>query len=94
MPLYEYNCHDCGEFEAWRTMAEYNTPTDCPECGLVATKIFTALNINLSSGSLSKIGRSPEPRLVKQEPKEPAKPRYQSATGSRPWMISHAPERL
>ena len=94
MPLYEYNCDNCGEFEAWRTMAEYNAPVDCPECSQVAIKIFSAPNINLNSGSLSKIGRSPEPRLVKQEQREPSKPRYQSSTGSRPWMISHGTERL
>ena len=94
MPLYEYRCRNCGEFEAWRTMAQYNAPADCPECDRPATKIFSAPNINLNSGSLSKIGKTSEPRLVKQERREPTKPRYQSAAGSRPWMLSHAPERL
>ena len=93
MPLYEYRCNPCGEFEAWRSMSEYNAPTNCPDCNQVATKIFSAPNINLNSGSLSAIAKNSEPRLVKQEPREPAKPRYYSSS-DRPWMISHTPERL
>ena len=97
MPLYEYRCDDCeGEFEAWRSMAEYNAPINCPDCDRLASKIFSAPNINLNSGSFSTITRSQstEPRLVKQEQREPAKPRYQASTGDRPWMVSHAPPRF
>ena len=96
MPLYEYRCNPCGEFEAWRSMSEYNAPIDCPQCNRTATKVFSAPNINLNSGSLSAIARSrsSEPRLVKQEAREPAKPRYQSSTGNRPWMVSHVPVRF
>lgn len=93
MPLYEYRCKTCGEFEAWRSLCDYNAPMLCPDCETVALKIFSAPNINLNSGSLSAISRqSAEPKLVKQEPL-PAKPRYQTAKSSRPWMVSHAPTR-
>ena len=96
MPLYEYHCESCGEFEAWRSMSEYNAPMNCRQCDRIATKIFSVPNINLNSGSLSAIARSQstEPRLVMQEQKEPAKPRYQTSTGDRPWMVSHVPQRL
>ena len=94
MPLYEYRCQSCGEFEAWRSMSEYNAPINCPDCNKVAIKIFSAPNINLNSGSLSAIAKSSEPRLVKQEQREPAKPRYKSSTGDRPWMVSHTPARF
>lgn len=94
MPLYEYHCQTCGEFEAWRSLSKYNAPMNCPQCNQVATKIFAAPNVNLNSGSLSAIARnSSEPRLVKREQREPTKPRYQSPTNSRPWMVSHAPPR-
>ncbi|MDJ0570414.1 MAG: zinc ribbon domain-containing protein [Pleurocapsa sp. MO_192.B19] len=95
MPLYEYRCNPCGEFEAWRSLAEYNLPMNCPSCDRTATKIFSAPNINLNSGSLSALASSQpaEPKLVTQKGKEPTKPRYQSSTNSRPWMISHAPPR-
>lgn len=97
MPVYEYRCKNCGEFDALRSLSEYNAPMDCPECDTVAVKIFSAPNINLNSGSLSAIDKvnSAEPRLVKQKSKEPAKPRYQAAnSSSRPWMVSHAPNRF
>ncbi|MEM8828638.1 MAG: zinc ribbon domain-containing protein [Cyanobacteria bacterium P01_G01_bin.19] len=94
MPLYEYRCDPCGEFEAWRSMSEYNSPIACPKCDLPAVKIFSPPNINLNSGSLAKIARqSAEPRLVKREAREPVKPRYQSSNSKRPWMVSHAPAR-
>ena len=95
MPLYEYRCQTCGEFEALRSLLEYNAPMHCPECDTVAVKIFSVPNINLNSGSISAIAKrnSTEPRLVKQEPTEPTKPRYQQVNSSRPWMISHAPTR-
>jgi putative FmdB family regulatory protein len=93
MPLYEYRCNPCGEFETWRSLSEYNAPINCPECDRVATKIFSPPNINLNSGSLSAIASNSEPKLVKKELKEATKPRYQNSTTSRPWMVSHAPPR-
>ena len=104
MPLYEYRCSPCGEFEVWRSMSEYNAPMQCPDCNQTAVKILSAPNINLNSGSLSAIRRvrgsviakskSAEPRLVRQKPRELTKPRYQNSTGDRPWMVSHVPQRL
>ena len=69
MPLYEYNCKDCGEFEAWRSLDEYNAPTACPECDDIAVKIFSVPNVNLNSGSFAAIDKinSAEPKLVKRK---------------------------
>lgn len=94
MPLYEYRCHNCGEFTALRSLSDYNAPMLCPECNAVAVKIVSVPNINLNSGSLSAIAKtnSTEPRLVKQE-LNPTKPKYQQVKSDRPWMISHAPNR-
>lgn len=97
MPLYEYRCDDCGEFEAWQSLANYKAPTPCPECDAIAIKIFSVPNVNLNSGSFSAIDKinSAEPRLVKRKQQEPTKPRYQSTqSASRPWMVSHAPNRF
>ena len=75
-------------------MAETGMPRACKDCGAIATRIFTAPNISLSSGSLLAKAGSPEPRLVKRQ-REPAQPQNQSAKpGSRPWMLGHAAERL
>ncbi|MBX2865146.1 MAG: zinc ribbon domain-containing protein [Leptolyngbyaceae cyanobacterium MAG.088] len=96
MPLYDYSCSDCGDFDVWRKMAEVSTPMHCPECNTVAKRIFTAPNISLNSASLiSKVKGKAEPRLVqrRQDPK-PSSPKNQSIQGGRPWMISHSKERL
>ena len=96
MPLYDYSCSDCGDFDVWRKMAEVSNPMHCPECNTVATRIFTAPNISLNSASLtSRVKGTSEPRLVqrRQDPK-PSSPRNQSIPGGRPWMIAHSKERL
>ena len=94
MPLYEFSCNSCGQFEAWRTLAELDTPMSCPSCEATAKRVFSPPMVNLNSGSLSSIGRkkSTEPKLVKRE-KEPPPPRYQSSRSRRPWMIGHVPPR-
>ena len=93
MPLYDYKCAECGPFDVWRKMAEVTTPLACPSCGATAARVFTAPNISLSTGSLSRVGNSIEPRLIKRQG-EPAQPTTQSAKSGRPWMIGHAPKRL
>ncbi|MEG3436528.1 zinc ribbon domain-containing protein [Pannus brasiliensis CCIBt3594] len=90
MPLYDYRCPTCGDFEAWRSISELDNPLSCPNCSEIATRVFSPPLVNLNSGRFpSKTG---EPRLVRSD-REPAKPRVQSANSGRPWMISHAPPR-
>lgn len=33
MPLYDYQCAECGPFSEYRPMAESGLPLDCPACG-------------------------------------------------------------
>jgi putative FmdB family regulatory protein len=33
MPVYEYECGECGEFTASRPMSQYREPQACPQCG-------------------------------------------------------------
>ncbi|MGF1479271.1 MAG: FmdB family zinc ribbon protein [Cyanophyceae cyanobacterium] len=86
MPLYEYRCHACGEFEAWRPLADCHTLMHCPTCEVVAQKIFSPPNVNLNSGRVNPPATQ-EPRRIQRQ--ELTSPRYQSARGGRPWMISH-----
>lgn len=89
MPLYEYRCQSCGDFEQWRSLAEVSTPMVCPTCDQVAQKIFSAPNLNLNSGNLRlKRGEIKEPKLV-QKDLEPKQSRYKQSNCGRPWMISH-----
>lgn len=91
MPLYEFRCDRCGEFDAWRAIAQLDKLMHCPTCQGVATRIFSLPNINLNVGSFSsRKGEAEEPKLIKRSG-EPEKPRYQSQQGGRPWAISHTP---
>ncbi|MGC9505546.1 FmdB family zinc ribbon protein [Baaleninema sp.] len=92
MPLYEYRCSSCGEFEAWRTIAERDTPIHCPQCEAVAQRIFSPPMVNLNSGSFRRSSSNPEPRLVKAQ-RDPTPPRYQPSQSGRPWMVGHSPQR-
>ena len=89
MPLYEFRCANCGEFETWQTLAEVGTPVACPQCQNQSEKIFSPPNINLNSRGLSlRRGESKEPKLVKSD-RQPSSPRYKQSRCNRPWMIGH-----
>ena len=41
MPIYEYQCQDCGsEFTALRPMAQSHAMRDCPECGEASPRVL------------------------------------------------------
>jgi putative FmdB family regulatory protein len=40
MPIYEYQCADCGSFTASRAMAEYQAPHACPECAQPSARVM------------------------------------------------------
>lgn len=45
MPLYEYDCDDCGlRFELLRKLSEHLQPAVCPECGQTIGKIMSPTN--------------------------------------------------
>ena len=101
MPLYIFSCPTCGEFDVWRRMSEVGNPVFCGSCQAVSRRIYSAPNVNLNSGSLAAIGRSPstEPRVVKRslcaQPTSALGNTHQPKNASgRPWMIGHPRERL
>ena len=44
MPLYEYECPQCGPFTAVRELAKSSHPAQCVQCGQEARKIFSIIN--------------------------------------------------
>ncbi|MDR5854562.1 zinc ribbon domain-containing protein [Caballeronia sp. LZ062] len=39
MPVYDYECSQCGAFEAVRRIAERDEPAACPDCGATAARV-------------------------------------------------------
>jgi putative FmdB family regulatory protein len=88
MPLYEFCCDGCGDFEAWRAIDDRDRLMYCPGCQNVAKRIFSPSNISLNVGSFQSRQESKKPKLVQREI-EPEKLKNQSVPNRRPWMINH-----
>lgn len=43
MPVYEYQCADCGVFEEMTPMSRFADPCDCPTCGTSAPRVLLTL---------------------------------------------------
>ncbi|WP_128587410.1 FmdB family zinc ribbon protein [Paraburkholderia kirstenboschensis] len=39
MPVYDYECAECGGFETVRRIAERDEPVACPRCGATAARV-------------------------------------------------------
>lgn len=42
MPLYEYECEECGVFTALRSMRDSSLPAHCDVCGATSPRILSA----------------------------------------------------
>ena len=40
MPVYEYLCTECGPFTSLRPMADFEKPSDCPDCGAASPRVL------------------------------------------------------
>lgn len=54
MPIYEFLCEDCGPFEERRSFEEAGKPADCPQCGIVARRIYSIPGFKTIPTALSK----------------------------------------
>lgn len=43
MPIYDYECRECGVFTALRPMSECREPLACPVCGEAAARVFLSM---------------------------------------------------
>jgi putative FmdB family regulatory protein len=72
MPLYPYTCNDCGDFQAWRSMAACDQPAPCPRCGTPSRRAVAAPRI-LGMDEHTRIAHmrneksAHEPRVVRKE---------------------------
>ena len=105
MPIYEYNCADCGPFTQLRSITECSTNSACPACGSSAVKIFplvslrpmrsenrTAWERNEQSAHAPHVCSSHcghKPKI--NGAKERGKPvlEFSKKRNRRPWMLGH-----
>lgn len=99
MPLYDYECGQCGPFTELRPMAECEAPSACPGCGAPAPRAWlTAPRLGgdpaLIAAHAANERSAHAPRRAAHGPgcgccaKQPS-PRAKGFVGRRPWMISH-----
>ncbi|MGR3276231.1 FmdB family zinc ribbon protein [Acaryochloris marina NIES-2412] len=91
MPLYDYRCSDCGDFEQWLQISDLDLPIHCSSCNQVAIRLISAPNISLNMGRFPQ--RDLTPKVVTRKEMSPPPARFQQAKAGRPWMVSHAPAR-
>ena len=103
MPVYEYGCETCGDFEVARPMAEVKASEACPSCGGEAARIFSAFATSVRGGARRVPSRDGAPRVVRRTPEgeegraarakkaaRPTPPPSHHAHGpTRPWMVGH-----
>lgn len=51
MPIYDYRCETCGEFEAWGKISESSAPAQCDICGDYVERIITAPSLAILGGA-------------------------------------------
>ena len=45
MPLYDFSCEDCGDFNCFKSMEQRNEATACPLCEKPAKRLILAPNL-------------------------------------------------
>ncbi|MGE3311166.1 MAG: FmdB family zinc ribbon protein [Limisphaerales bacterium] len=51
MPVYEFECEDCGVFEAFRPLDRRDDPLPCPDCDRTASRLVSAPNLAVLSAA-------------------------------------------
>jgi len=51
MPRYNYICEQCGPFEEWQSMAQFDKPFACPSCGIKADRAVSAPSLAMMAAS-------------------------------------------
>ena len=72
MPLYDYDCTQCGPFRAWNSMQQSSAAVACPTCAAPSVRIIAAPALNLMNPN-TRIAHyrneksANEPRVVSRE---------------------------
>lgn len=102
MPLYEFNCTQCGPFTELRPMSECATPVPCPGCAGLAPRMISAPRLAVMKRS-NRVAwernekSAHEPRSAKNQHSDhdhhshdhKSRHRHKHVRGGRPWMLGH-----
>jgi putative FmdB family regulatory protein len=92
MPIYEYSCERCGEFEVYLPVSAAGQPGRCPECTLEARRRFSApMTRQSSDAQRSAFAREERSRHEPGRASAPtgAEMPHRHGGPSQPWTISH-----
>jgi putative FmdB family regulatory protein len=100
MPLYDYECRDCGSFTEFRPVAAFEEDAVCPDCGRASPRqLLCVPHFGAGSGRFRAQGvnekNSHAPETTKRTGKHPPKcsccrkTPARKTSGPRPWMLSH-----
>lgn len=104
MPIYAYLCNDCGPFELYRPMSEFQQRAACPLCHAQASRMVTAARLNLMPGNRRAAHthnekNAHEPRIahssagqhidIHSHGDHSHTHRHAPHAGSRPWQVGH-----
>ncbi len=103
MPLYEYECEECGVFDSFRPISEASKPMACPACNAMSPRAWSIPGVRtMSPVSRMAAERNEKSRHAphvcrsscgcgKKKKSAAAEPgKLQRYTGPRSWVIEHA----
>ncbi len=94
MPLYEFECANCGPFDVWRLMRELRNPVECPHCHSAARRVFTPPNLVRTSQPVRKARyleekSAHEPDVVVKQTGGPDASARKPIVSRHPWAVGH-----
>ncbi|MBM7715807.1 zinc ribbon domain-containing protein [Siminovitchia sp. FSL H7-0308] len=89
MPSYTFRCNDCGEFTlVFRNMEGNRGSAGCPECGMLAKRVFLPPNLySMPQVLKTRIENGMEPRRMSRKELGPSIPRKRTPSINRPWQV-------
>lgn len=71
MPLYEFHCQSCGDFDLRRDMQDASDVAECPSCDRTARRVYSVAALRLESGPLRGATKADRRRLDRSRSGEP-----------------------
>jgi len=93
MPMYVFACHECGQFELARPMAEASSRAYCPDCQRQARRVFTPPRLTRLAAPVQRAleteeASAHEPRVVTEKRGRPLR---QGREPVPPWVLHLRP---